>query len=402
MKRKKIWIVSELFYPEETAVAFIFTRIANYLSRKYKVCVICGPEFYDNHKKEFTDRIDISSDIHIYRIKTFPLDKNSLLQRTFKIAHLSLSMGFLMLKKVSKGDLVLLGTNPSFLLLLVRYIRVIRKIRLHILVHDVFPENALAAKIFRSEKSISFRIMKFLFDHAYSSADHLIVIGRDMREVIVKKIKHAKLKPHISIVPNWTYPESFQFEYKPLINDHLVLQYAGNIGRVQGIMEILQAFHLSNNKGLILNLRGTGAFFPELKKYVEEAKLDNVFLEGGFSRSEEFDILKKCDIGIVSLSCGMFGLGVPSKTYHLLSAGKPILYIGEPNTEVSCLVKEKGIGWSIDIRNQNDIIFFFNNINLIKRSTLNEMGKKSRLLAEQDYTENKVLGLLQSEIESID
>lgn len=402
MRRKKIWIVSELFYPEETAVAFIFTRIANYLSTKYTVCVICGPEFYDNHKKEFIDKIIISSDIHIYRIKSFPLDKNSLLQRTFKIAHLSLSMGFLMLKKVSKGDLVILGTNPSFLLLLVRYIKGIREIRLHILVHDVFPENALAAKIFRSEKSITFRFLKFLFDRAYSSADHLIVIGRDMKEVIVKKIKHSKVKPHISIVPNWTYPENFKLDYLPVLNDHLVLQYAGNIGRVQGLMEILQAFRLSNNRKLILNLRGTGAFFSELKKYVEEAELDNVFLEGGFSRNEEFDILKKCDIGIVSLSCGMYGLGVPSKTYHLLSAGKPILYIGEPNTEVSCIIKENGIGWSIDIRNQNDIIDFFNNISLISRSSLNEMGEKSRILAEQDYTENKILGLLQSEIESID
>ena len=46
MERKKIWIVTELFYPEETAVAFIFTRIANYLSQSYKVCVICGPEYY--------------------------------------------------------------------------------------------------------------------------------------------------------------------------------------------------------------------------------------------------------------------------------------------------------------------------------------------------------------------
>jgi len=53
MEKRKIWIVTELFYPEETAVAYIFTRIADHLSEKYDVRVICGPAFYDNEKKEF-------------------------------------------------------------------------------------------------------------------------------------------------------------------------------------------------------------------------------------------------------------------------------------------------------------------------------------------------------------
>ncbi len=401
MKNNTIWIVTELFYPEETAVAFIFTRIANYLSKKYKVCVICGPEFYDNHKKDFIDRIDISPDIEVFRIKSFPLDKNSILQRTIKTGHLSLSMGFLMLRKISKGEAVLLGTTPSFLLLFVRYLKVFRRFRLHILVHDVFPENALPARIFKNEKAITFRIFKFLYDRAYSSADHLIVIGRDMKEVIIGKINSSKRKPKISIVPNWTNPEKVKPDSRSASNHNIVLQYAGNVGRVQGIMEILIAFKASNCKNVILKIRGTGAYFHEVKKYIDNSELSNVFLEGGFSRNEEYEILKNCDIGIVSLSYGMYGLGVPSKTYHLLSAGKPILYIGEPDTEVACIVKEKEIGWAIDIRRQDDIIEFFNNINLMDRNTLKNMGERARSLAH-DYSEDKILGLLQAEIESIE
>ena len=59
MPVKKIWIVTELFYPEETSVAYIFTRIANFLSKSYKVCVICGPKYYDHSKKEFFDYVKI-------------------------------------------------------------------------------------------------------------------------------------------------------------------------------------------------------------------------------------------------------------------------------------------------------------------------------------------------------
>ncbi len=398
---KKIWIVTELFYPEETAVAFIFTRIANFLSKSYKVCVICGPEYYDKHKIKFTDNVELSPGIEIFRVRTFPFDKNSLVQRTLKLVHLSISMWLLMLRKISKGEEVLLATNPSFLLLFAKSIKLIRKIRLHILVHDVFPENTIPAGVFKNEESIVFKIIKFLFDWAYSSADHLIVIGRDMKYIISKKIDHVKIKPQISIIPNWTYPENFNLEPGPVNDGYFVLQYAGNIGRVQGLIEILDAFRKSHSKNVIINFRGTGAFFPEVKKYIEEYRPDNIFLKGGFSRNEEFDVLKNCDIGIVSLSKGMFGLGVPSKTYHLLSAGKPILYIGEPGTEIYCLVEENGIGWSLDISDEKNIISFFNDLCYVDRRLLVRMGERARLLAEKNYTEAIVLGLLKNEIESV-
>ena len=104
MNKKRIWIVTELFYPEETAVAYIFTRIADYLSNDYQVGVICGPEFYDNNKKAFVDRLNLSDEIEIFRTKSLDLDKNSLVQRTIKITLLSLRMGLLMVRKISKGE----------------------------------------------------------------------------------------------------------------------------------------------------------------------------------------------------------------------------------------------------------------------------------------------------------
>lgn len=39
---KKLWIFTELYYPEETSTAFILTKIANKLATKYDVVnVVC-------------------------------------------------------------------------------------------------------------------------------------------------------------------------------------------------------------------------------------------------------------------------------------------------------------------------------------------------------------------------
>ena len=402
MVRKKIWIVTELFYPEETAVAFIFTRIANYLSGSYKVCVICGPEYYDNKKRTFVDNVYVSEEIEIYRTKSLNLDKNSIIQRTIKIIILSIRMFFLMNKKISNNETVILSTNPALLLLFVRFIKYYKKLQLHILVHDVFPENAIPAKIFKNHKQIGFKIIKHFFDKAYASADHLIVIGRDMKEIMSGKVNRFKKRPVISIVPNWSSPDKFDITRSMIKNEKkIILQYAGNLGRVQGLIEILDAFRLSNNKNLYLNFRGTGALSSYIENFIAKYSLENISVNGSYSRNEENEILSNCDIGLVSLSEGMYGLGVPSKSYHLLSAGKPILFIGEPETEISRIVLENEIGWSLDIRNQNKIIEYFNSITSFDRNILRIMGKKARFLAEKEYSEPQILKLLQTRIEEI-
>lgn len=403
MKRKRIWIVAELFHPEETAVAFIFTRIANFLSQKYDVSVICGPESYDNNKKNFKDSYKHSPKVVIYRTKTFlRLDKNSLIQRALKVIFLSLQMAFLMFQKISKGEVVLLATHPAPILLIAGFIKKWKKIQLHILVHDVFPENTIPAQIFKSNKSIVYRFLKHIFDKAYSKADHLIVIGRDMKEVLLEKTERFNKSQAISVVPNWTNPSIIKPGVKASKGEYdgkIVLQYSGNIGRVQALEQVLEALISSNNPNIFLILRGTGALYTTLEKIISSRNLSNVSLLGGYSRNEENKILATCDISIVSLSKGMYGLGVPSKTYNSLAAGKPILFLGDLKSEISLLVKENNIGWAFDINSRTEIVNFFNKLQEYKRPEIIEKGMKARWLAENQFEEKKILLLLQKQIE---
>lgn len=67
-----------------------------------------------------------------------------------------------------------------------------KQINYAILVHDVFPENTLSARIIKSNKSVVYKILKKLFDEAYCCADNLIVCGRDMKELIKEKTNKDK------------------------------------------------------------------------------------------------------------------------------------------------------------------------------------------------------------------
>ena len=50
VKNSKIWVVSELFYPETVSTGYIMSEIAKSLSNDFEIEVICGSFFYENKK----------------------------------------------------------------------------------------------------------------------------------------------------------------------------------------------------------------------------------------------------------------------------------------------------------------------------------------------------------------
>ena len=73
---KRLWIVSEFFYPDETATAYILTNIANALSEKYEVHVICGPK-----SSRIASVSHLKESIKIHRVRSFNLSKDKLFTR---------------------------------------------------------------------------------------------------------------------------------------------------------------------------------------------------------------------------------------------------------------------------------------------------------------------------------
>lgn len=89
-----------------------------------------------------------------------------------------------------------------------------------------------------------------------------------------------------------------------------------------------------------------------MKRYIEHNKnLNNVAYIAELPSTQRSLGLSSCDIAIVTLGEGMFGLGVPSKAYFSMAANRPILAIMNEDTEVSHMVTAYQIGW-VDSSNQ--------------------------------------------------
>lgn len=391
----RIIIVSEVFYPDRTTTAHILTKIATVLGRTHDVMVICGPADYDGAEPEIVD--NVLTGVGIVRIRQRHFDKNNILQRSVKFISLSFAIVWQLIREAKPGDDVIVVTNPAPLMVLVGCIKRLKKFSLTILVHDVFPENTIPAGIFKNRRNLFYKLIRFVFNHAYRRADRLIVLGRDMKEVILEKVKRRLSSVSVEIIENWSdtpqhavqTPE--QMVDSPIIN----ILYAGNIGRVQGLDAFIDAFNGAGNCKLLLSIRGSGAALPKLRERIAAERPYNVVYGGPYTKAEQFDVLATCDIALVTLADGMFGLGVPSKAYNILQAGKPILYVGDPRSEIALIVKENNIGFCFAPGQGKELSAFLAGIDEKIRPLLCEMGTRAHHLAITEYSEDKVLAKYQ-------
>lgn len=368
-KSKILWIVTELFPPDETSTSYILGEIANTMVKKYQVKVICGPEIYDKRKKlDKNNRFQLDRSIEVFRTNGADMDKNTTKGKALTFLLLSKRLYALAKAKICQDDKVLMVTNPAPLVLLMSRLKQKRGFKLNILVHDVFPENTKPAGL----KMPMYGMSKYLFDSAYAKADQLIALGRDMHQVLVKKVekgsKGKEVATKIAIIENWADIDSIKPQ--PMPKGKIMLEYAGNIGRVQGLDKIIEQLP----EDVELHLYGTGSMENQLK----EMNHPNVYFHGSYFRSQQNDILAACHIAIVTLQEGMYGLGVPSKTYNILASGRAIIFFGPKNSEIDMLVREEGIGYCGWPEKWD-------------KEELKTMGKKARELAEREYSKEIIL-----------
>lgn len=376
------------------STAHILTDIAVKKNEQLDVSIICGPSGYESsynyHQRE------INKKIIIYRVKLPVLNKNILLKRVFRLLLLTVKLSWNVLTKVKKGDTVLFTTNPTFLVLILPFIRKIKGFNLELLVHDVFPDNLVPAGLIK-QNSFKFKLLSSVYIRSYKNVDRIIVLGQDMSNVMLEKI--GKVTSRIDIIPNWSdadiYPiKNFSIaEYLGLdIREKVVLSFAGNLGRVQGLLKFIDIVKMANNKNLILVITGDGALRKLITNKINNENIENVFYLGPKPRVEQKLFLNACHIGLVTLVSGMKGLGVPSKTYNYLATGKAILFIGDKESEVDNYITNYDCGWSFSWDEQNNLIDFIRELSFSQINEIVNKGEKAFHLSG-NFKKEKLLNL---------
>lgn len=267
------------------------------------------------------------------------------LPKTLKKLVASLVLFYICLWKIPRGAKVLCGTNPASLPLIMSVIRRIKGIQLFILVHDLFPDNAIPAGFLEAD-SVFFRIVSKLFEKAYRSSTGIVVIGRDMKKRLDSKVSGSV---PILYVPNWVPASENASKIESSIDeDTVVFQYFGNLGRLQGLEYVLDGISLSTANNARFDFYGSGSIAKALNGHPMLATDSRVSLYSSVPFVDRNKVLQRCDVSLVTLRPGMYGLGVPSKAYFSVANYKPIVFMGDEGSELELSIQEHpGVGWFV-------------------------------------------------------
>jgi colanic acid biosynthesis glycosyl transferase WcaI len=393
MKRGKetyVWILSELYYPEDSATGHNVTKVSEGLATSFHVNALCSQPTYQARGIK-AKKNELHNNVQIHRCAASTLNKDILAFRIINLITISASICINILFKVRKGDIVLVVTNPPTLPFAVFIACKIRGAKIILRVEDVYPDALIAAGMVRPDSMIV-KVIDALQRRIYKGVDKIVVLGRDMMKLVQGKITGNI--SHITLITN--FADSDQILPLPRnrnsllqrlgLADKFVVQYSGNMGRTHGIECLVEAaIILAKENSIHFLFIGFGAKQAWLKSTVHEHGLKNVTVLPMQPRSDLNDSLNACDLAVISFVKGMSGISVPCRMYNIMSAGKPILAVTDKDSELAQVVEEEQIGWVVQPEMPQAIVQAVLE-SCSNRVVLSRMAFRARTLALEKYS----------------
>ncbi len=388
--QSRLWVVSELYYPEETSTGYYLTRIAEGLTGDFDVKVLCGQPNY-SARGIVAPKHEVHNRVEIFRASGTTLDKNVIPFRVLNMLTLGISIFLKALKRFRQGDRVLVVTTPPNMPFVVALAALTKGAAYTLLIHDNYPEILIACGK-TQPGSLLVSVVSYLNRWLYKSAAKIIVVGRDMQELL--RAKTDGLDVPITNIPNWSELESVSPADRSGnlllreigLSDKFVFLYAGNMGYPNDLESIVEcADSLQDRTDVHFVFLGTGVKRKWLEDYASDRELGNVTILDPRPRSQQSDFLNACDVALVSLVAKMTGVSMPSRTYNILAAGKPILALTDRESELARVINEEKVGWIVPpgdpVSLRNTILDILN-----ERESLGAMAASARSAALTKYS----------------
>lgn len=392
---KRLFVVSELYYPEDSATAHYMTAIAEDLALNVPVQAICAKPKYNRERRGLPAR-ETHHGVEIRRCWSTTFNKNRLAGRAVNTLTTSLAMFLAVLWRVRRGDQVLVVTNPPVLPLLVMMACQVRGARCFLRIDDVYPEAMIHARLISADGVVA-SFINWMNGQVWRRMERIVVLGRDMKRLVERK--QGDVAGKLVVIPNWADLDAVaptKRHDNPLLHelglqDKFVIGYAGNIGRVQGVEALFDAACLLREAADVHFLFvGSGQKVGWLRQAIADAQLKNITLAGPRPRADQSVFLNACDVGVVPLVPGMSGAGVPSRLYNLMAAGKPVIAAVDDDSEPALVVREEAIGWVVPAGRGDQMVTAILEAKSDKQRLVG-MGRRARRAAEARYSRARII-----------
>lgn len=375
------------FAPDTAPTGEVITRIVDeFITAGRRIHIVTALPWYRTHAIEEgwkgrlirRERTEWGS---ITRVHPFPgKSKSNLLRRAIGFAGFSAIAGVctLFAGGIHRRPAAIISMSPPLTLGLTGWLAARLRFTTAIFnIQDVFPDAAIETGAITNTRIIA--AARWLERISYQRSDAVVVLSDDLRDNVVAKVSPRHVNK-IKVIPNFVdadriVPMDRMTAYRSELNigDELVVMYAGNVGYSQSLTMLLHAAKQMPNITFVIN--GDGAARADLES--QAAGLANIRFAGYQPRDRVGEVLASGDIHVVPLRTGLGAVSVPSKTYSILAAARPVVAAIDAGTEVTRILEQSGAGVSVAPDNE-ELFTSALQAMVANIETAREQGRKGR------------------------
>ncbi|RAR47227.1 glycosyltransferase family 4 protein [Flavobacterium lacus] len=313
----------------DQASGYLQIDMLDALSTKYEKCVIIAGTIVERETK--------LSDNYTWH-KIIKYNKSSSFRRVYTWVVSSIQMFFIIFFRYRNARIIAITNPPSAPL-----VPYLLKTNFDVLVYDLYPDALVNFNYIRKNGLVD-QVFTNLTKRIFKKATTIYTLTPELARATSKYC----LTKEIKIVPIWTNNEFFPliarsenliFKRLGIPDNAFLICYSGNLGKthpVEILVELAKEF--KNEPNFYFLIIGGGHKYDLINKLIEEQKLVNIKLLPWQPVELLPHNIQVGNINVVTLDEGAADLSIPSKTFNLLSVGKPILAICSKQSALSNLL----------------------------------------------------------------
>lgn len=339
----ELLIVTQWYRPELIGTAFYSAELAEwFVSRGSKVAVLTnrpsypGDEVFPGYRDGSHDR-ETLEEVAVRRLPTkVAVHGKAKARIAAELFFLIRGMLALVSGHVRRQQTVV-SFCPSVVAVLLGWLAQKRGGCHVAIVHDI--QSGLAAGLGLLGKGFLLRFIRTCERFCLNRTDHVMALSEEMREAL----QGLGVKSPITVLPIWVDTEKISPLPRPEGTPPTLL-YSGNLGRKQGLGQILDLAEVlqRERREVRILIRGSGSQEEILKCTARERGLTNVRFELLMPPERFNESLAEGDVHLIPQDPETADFAIPSKIYNIMAAGRSCVATAKEGSTLWKLAKKTG------------------------------------------------------------
>ena len=340
------------FAPEQAASSYLWQNLHEDFAKADMDCVVyvptptrgISPDVRKEYKQKYAVEQKYNGRLTIVRFSLYGEGKNPLMRALRYFLSCGIQFCKCMWgKKARNCNVMFLASTPPILGLVASFVKIFRGIPFVYNLQDIFPDSLVGTSLAK-KGSLLWKIGRVIENFTYKHADKIIVISEDFKKNIMAK---GVPEDKIEVVYNWVDQNAVvhvdRSENK-LIGKYNIdptkfyIEYSGN----DMLLDVMKDLKTSYPEiGLVLV--GEGAYKQQVEEIVRRDSLTNVTMLPFQPYEDISHVFSLGDVGIIISKPGVGSNSVPSKTWSIMSASRPVLANFDEN-EIKSILSDNNCG----------------------------------------------------------